>query len=477
MICRFCNSEMGDDHKFCPYCGKSVEEEIVEIDQTEDMLPVEEREAVFEESCQTEEAVCEDPEGAEDAYDWPAGKPKRKVWPIIAAVAGAVVALGVLAVVLLIAMGVDLKPRANDIHVKDSYSVEDDKAEKTANKVIANINGKELTNAQLQIYFRMQVMDFANYYGDYASQLGVDFSKPLSEQTCTYDEELTWEQYFVDVALETWRNYQTLGLLAEEAGYAMSAEWEESLNQLPADLEEQVSEGEYESVDAMLEEIVGPGCDLETYMQYVRLAYLGSDFYNSEYERLTPNQEEIEAYFAENEEYFAESGITKESGLVSDVRHILICPKGGTEDEETGETTYSDAEWAACYAEAEAILNEWKNGEATEDSFAALVATYTEDTGSATTGGLYEGVAPGSNYVENFLNWAVDMNRQPGDTEIVQTEFGYHIMYFVAGEAYWIDNARTQLLSERTTELIDGAKEKWPMKVNYRKITIAELDL
>lgn len=294
----------------------------------------------------------------------------------------------------------------------------------------------------------------------------------MSEQPCTYDETLSWEQYFLNVALETWQNYQTLGLLAEEAGYTMSADWEESLAQLPADLEEQATEGEYESVDAMLEEIVGPGCNLETYMQYVRLAYTASDFYNSEYERLTPSEEDIEGYYLDNEDLFIESGVTKESGLVSDVRHILVCPKGGTEDEESGEVTYTEEEWAACLTEAEAILNEWLNGEATEDSFAALVSTYTEDTGSASTGGLYEDIAPGSNYVENFLNWAIDMSRQPGDTEIVRTEYGYHIMYFVEGEEYWYNTARTQLLSERTTALIDDAKEKWPMEVNYRKIAV-----
>ena len=39
------------------------------------------------------------------------------------------------------------------------------------------------------------------------------------------------------------------------------------------------------------------------------------------------------------------------------------------------------------------------------------------------------------------------------------------------------DLARTQLLSERTTAMIDEAEAKWPMKVDYRKIAQAELDL
>jgi hypothetical protein len=34
-----------------------------------------------------------------------------------------------------------------------------------------------------------------------------------------------------------------------------------------------------------------------------------------------------------------------------------------------------------------------------------------------------------SNYVENFLNWAMDAHKD-GDTGIVETEYGYHIMFY-----------------------------------------------
>ena len=65
------------------------------------------------------------------------------------------------------------------------------------------------------------------------------------------------------------------------------------------------------------------------------------------------------------------------------------------------------------------------------DSFAALVKEKTDDSGSKSTGGLYEDISAGSNYVENFRNWAIDDTRKAGDTGIVDTEYGYHIMYYV----------------------------------------------
>ena len=187
---------------------------------------------------------------------------------------------------------------------------------------------------------------------------------------------------------------------------------------------------------------------------------------------------------------------------MSSVRHILVCPKAEETTEETDATeatepteaatteatepteaatteqeAYTEAQWADCLARAEEILQQWKDGEATEDSFAALATAHTEDTGSAANGGLYEGITPTSNYVPNFLNWSVDMSRQSGDTDIVQSDYGYHIMYFVSGEAHWLSEARTQLLAERTQTFLEQARERFPMKVNYKKIALAELEL
>ena len=54
-----------------------------------------------------------------------------------------------------------------------------------------------------------------------------------------------------------------------------------------------------------------------------------------------------------------------------------------------------------------------------------------DSTGKPNNGGLYENIIPSSSYVENFLNWAIDDARYVGETGIVETEYGYHVMYFV----------------------------------------------
>lgn len=107
------------------------------------------------------------------------------------------------------------------------------------------------------------------------------------------------------------------------------------------------------------------------------------------------------------------------------VRHILLQHEGGTTDE-SGNVTYSDDEKATTLAKAENLLASFTGGEA---EFATLANENSEDTGSNTNGGLYENIYPGQ-MVETFNDWSFDPSRQPGDTAILESDYGYHVMYF-----------------------------------------------
>ena len=145
------------------------------------------------------------------------------------------------------------------------------------------------------------------------------------------------------------------------------------------------------------------------------------------------------------------------------VRHILVSFEGGKTDETTGAVTYSDEEKAAAKAKAEEILASFEAGEKTEESFAALATEKTTDTGSKESGGLYENVYPGQ-MVTNFNNWCFDAARKTGDTGMVETEYGYHVMYFVGNSDmtyrdFMIDSTlRNNDMSAWETELIEAAE-------------------
>ena len=151
--------------------------------------------------------------------------------------------------------------------------------------------------------------------------------------------------------------------------------------------------------------------------------------------------------------------VRDEGKRLVDVRHILIRPEEGelVEDDEGYEDEQaqllSDAE-----AKAEEIYAEWQAGEATEESFGALAAEYTDDSNGA-DGGLYEDVYQGQ-MVEEFDAWCFDPAREPGDTDIVQTTFGYHIMYYVGDDRpYWKTGAEAALRTEDQTAWAEALTE------------------
>ena len=101
------------------------------------------------------------------------------------------------------------------------------------------------------------------------------------------------------------------------------------------------------------------------------------------------------------------------------VRHILI-----SVSDTSDEAAMDDAK-----LKAEDLLAQFESGDKTEESFAQLARDNSADTGAG-DGGLYENVYPGQ-MVASFNDWCFDASRQPGDTGIVETEYGYHVIYFV----------------------------------------------
>ncbi len=113
-----------------------------------------------------------------------------------------------------------------------------------------------------------------------------------------------------------------------------------------------------------------------------------------------------------------------------DVRHVLITPEAGTltSDDEG----YADEQAqlkADAHAKAEELLSQWAAGDATEESFAQLAKDNSADSNAA-QGGIYKRVAKGD-MVEAFNDWCFADGRKAGDTGVVDTDFGSHIMYFV----------------------------------------------
>lgn len=151
-------------------------------------------------------------------------------------------------------------------------------------------------------------------------------------------------------------------------------------------------------------------------------------------------------------------------------RHILF----QTKDQSSG-NDLSEEEIAKKKTQAEDVLKKFNEGDKTEDSFAALANEYNEDTGSSSNGGLYEHIYPGQ-MVTGFNDWVFDANRKAGDVELVETDYGYHIIYFVAkdGKDYYDSAIRSSKANEdieTETKALQEGKDYvvglGPRRMNY----------
>ena len=161
------------------------------------------------------------------------------------------------------------------------------------------------------------------------------------------------------------------------------------------------------------------------------------DFDAFAYYDLATEGEEDESKKIVNGYYFIlfESCDTNEVNMVN-VRHILVKFTGGTKGED-GKTTYSEAEKSAAKLEAEKLLKQFTDSIANEtdaakieEKFGELANKESDDqNGKVTNGGIYEDIYPGQ-MVKAFEDWCFDKDRKPGDTGLVETEYGWHVMFY-----------------------------------------------
>lgn len=154
--------------------------------------------------------------------------------------------------------------------------------------------------------------------------------------------------------------------------------------------------------------------------------------------------------------------VYRDETVTRNVHHVLI----------TSATEGSDE---AAKAKADAILEEWKKGAANEESFGELAQKYTEDPGSKSTGGLYQNVKPGD-MVTEFNDWLFNKARKVGDTGVVKTTYGYHVMYY-SGEslAVWKISAETNMKQKKLSDEYEEMKKKYPVEFDedaMKKMTL-----
>ncbi len=162
----------------------------------------------------------------------------------------------------------------------------------------------------------------------------------------------------------------------------------------------------------------------------------------------------------------------KDETKPADVRHILVkFPETTTKEAVSGEdvsgeaeeVTLSAAEKAEYESEAVSILDDYNkyveemmSGVADEQHFGELASKLSDDTGSQSSGGLIENMANDGQYVPEFEDWVfaegnyAGEERKNGSTGIIETEYGYHIMFYVGADENpeWYESILSDLVAE-----------------------------
>lgn len=473
------------------------------------------------------------------------------------------------------------------------------------NTIAAVVGDRELNSVELGYYYNDAINKYYNdWYEQYSTNtdtylqiIGLDTKKPLSEQVYSEETGQTWDQYFIETAIENAKSDFALYDMAKAENFQLPSEEQTTLDNTLNNLETYAMLYGYSNANQYLRAMYGYGSDVESYKEYTERTAIASAFMQAHEDSLKYEDADIREYEKDKSDNFnsytyssaylsytdfrqggteGEDGsktyseaeneaarevmkiaaeklatatsleelkemiktvevnensqlavndsnkvlhtalnatlsawlaaeerkegdiaaipntstTTDENGnektavngyyvayfssktdntkFMSNVRHLLVKFAGGTTSEETGATEYTEEEKLAAKEKADGYLKTWQEGAATEDSFIELVKAHSDDT-SAAEGGLFEDINPDSSYVANFLNWSIDPQRKAGDAEVIETEYGYHVMYYVG------DDALTYRDYMITNEMRAADQEKWYTAI-LESITTAKKD-
>ena len=379
----------------------------------------------------------------------------------------------------------------DDVSCKGSYT--QDTAD--GRTVVAQVDGEVLTLGMLNILYRLEINSFVP--GE--QMQGPDFSKPLETQLCEPPyENLSWQQYFLQKALDRWHSLQALErmslevklqdeenfevdealheeymkdmpindtvLYGKEATFKLSKTQREYLDSLPEQLQA-LAKDRGGSLEQLVETQFGTMSsaeDLEKVTWLLNYAYMY-------FIELTYDREIDETALVTQIDQMEYTGET-----VVDMRHILFRPEGSWTPD--GRVTASEEAWKKAEQDARKIRDRFVHGwRKVPGEFGVLAHDYTADESSRAFGGRYTEIHRGQ-MLEPLDQWLFDPQRSSGEVEVIRTDLGWHVVYFEDSRDIRVSEARNICLGALLQQDVKAAKANYPMeKTAYGDIALVEI--
>ncbi len=461
MLCKKCGAIVPEGVQYCQCCGNDMfaqptvsteieEEPAAVMNEQADMAENEEPTVACNNQTTDQTAVG----GYVPAEVVSQSAQKKSKGPLICIVLLAVIAVAAIVMCVLLATDiVDFKNKDNDtVNPTDEQMTEAVKEKIDYDfETAVEIGDIKVTNAQFDYYYSMSYQYFQQMEMSYQQQgysLGFPLDKSPDEvssgQKDANGNELYYDKVIAEYAANLAFQYAAFYNEAEAAGYELTVDEQKQIEEAVASIRELADEQGC-ALDDFIKSYYSEGLDEKGLRELFEIELIAAryneDLEAKAYESVTDEKVEAE-YKANTAEYASYTGNSV------DVRHCLIMF-----DSETP----TDDHKKAAYAEAEKARNEFLSAGGTEEAFIGIVTEYNDDTASTASGGLYQNVTATSNYVDNFKNWAIDPARKAGDCEIVETEYGYHIMYFVKSNGpSWKAVVREKLQQEAYSDAFEA---------------------
>lgn len=384
------------------------------------------------------------------------------------------------------------------------------------NGTYVEVNDEKVSRVEFEYYYNNTLNNYYNSYGTYLSLLGVDFSSDLTQQM--YSDTLTWYDYLCQQTVATIQQEKEVLAEAKANGFVFDAdaEWEAYKKMMETqaagagitlDAYLQMSYGTYAN-ESRVKKMVQRSMTAEAYMAEIQAGY-------------APTEDEIQAYYEENKDYYdsVDFRLTQISAELSEeptedeIKKAMAAAKKEAEaakktvategelreDYTKGYVSSYYADWLfdasrkagditmvedndnhryyvvqfdkryldeartvnarviTLSTEAQPVLDEWKAGAATEESFIELFEKYSMDTYS-TDGGLFENLASYA-VPAGVTEWLYSEERQAGDTFAYDDEAASasYVLYYVSpGELEWKLDIKGVIEGEAVAEYLNG---------------------
>ncbi len=306
-----------------------------------------------------------------------------------------------------------------------------------------SIGKDKISATEYDLYYYLNYQQLQQYvaYGSVGPTLAAGGLDLEAACTMTGYESLTWGEYIHDITRAMLqKTYILLALGKEQSITALTEDSKLQVASLFANMEQYAAQAGG-TLDQFLASTYGETATVDTLTPVIERYFLANnDIYYALMDSFTFSDEELKAFYETNKANYKNEELPV-------VRHMLfLAPKGAANQEDA-----SEEDMAKAKAKAEEVLGQIASAEDMVRIGDELMAD-----GTVTESAEY--VVNKDQMVKEFEDWCFDPARKPGDKGIVQTMYGFHIMYFIGTQPDWMEDAKTSLAEDRLNGMIDAKR-------------------